>query len=133
MEYGAAIAGRRLVRKCPHINAKTILLLVSRDVFCHTSNLINEFFILWMEVFHEKDVRITWSDCCNVFHTGFAIAGLPLCLRTWLSEAFGFGNRKYENLMYSTSGAQEKDLLFIPATVEFQSSVVIVYEVAEAK
>jgi uncharacterized protein YggE len=50
-----------------------------------------------------------------------------------LGEAFGFGSSKYENLMYSTSGAQEKDLLFIPSTVEFQSSVVIVYEVAEAK
>lgn len=50
-----------------------------------------------------------------------------------LGEAFGFGNRKYENLMYSSSGALEKDLLFIPSTVEFQSSVVILYEVAEAK
>jgi hypothetical protein len=46
MEYGAATAGRRLVRKCPHINAKAILLLVSRDVFCHTSKLINDFYLV---------------------------------------------------------------------------------------
>lgn len=50
-----------------------------------------------------------------------------------LGEAFGFGSRKYDNIMYSTSGAQDKDLLFIPSTVEFESSVVLLYEIEEAE
>ena len=50
-----------------------------------------------------------------------------------IGEAFGFGNVAGDNVMYSSTESRGRDLLFIPSTVEFQSSVFLLYEVEAAK
>jgi uncharacterized protein YggE len=50
-----------------------------------------------------------------------------------LGETFGLGNVKYDHVAYSINKPPERELLFIPATVEFRSSVFVIYEVEEGK
>ena len=50
-----------------------------------------------------------------------------------LGEAFGVGNQKFGQVSYSVGDQPSRELLFIPATVEFTSCVFLLYEVEEAK
>ncbi len=50
-----------------------------------------------------------------------------------LTESFGLGNRESDGRMYSMGSQPERELLFIPSTIKFQTSVSVIYEIEEKK
>lgn len=50
-----------------------------------------------------------------------------------LTESFGLGNVEYDGTMYSVHSEPETELLFIPSTIEFRSSITVIYEIEENK
>jgi hypothetical protein len=50
-----------------------------------------------------------------------------------LGETFGFGNFGYDSDLLSIKSPPERELLFIPATIEFRSRIFLIYELEQAK
>jgi uncharacterized protein YggE len=50
-----------------------------------------------------------------------------------LAETFGLGNKEYDNRMYSVGRQSEKELLFVPSTIEFRNGVSVIYEIEGKK
>ncbi len=48
-----------------------------------------------------------------------------------LAERFGLGNVQYDSVMRSMRSPEKRELLFVPATIEFANSVSLIYEIEE--